>query len=215
MKSMKKTIAAAIAIAMIFGCAVGGTLAWLMAETNTVTNTFTTSDVDIELTETPNSLDGDLNNNTNSYQMVPGNVIAKDPTVTVKGNSEDCWLFVEINESSNLDTYISYVVDSNWTHLSGNVYYREVAKNSADQSFDVIGYMNGTTFVVDNVLVNTSVTKAQMEAVDGKNADGTVNSTEVKPTLTFTAYAVQKANIGTVTDAWGYVETEFKTPAQP
>lgn len=204
MKSMKKKIAALVAIAMIFGCAVGGTLAWLMADTNTVTNTFTTSDVDITLTETKGTLTSEDNR---SYQMVPGNVIEKDPTVTVEANSEDCWLFVEISESSNLDTFITYEVAGGWTQLSGNVYYREVEKSENNQSFDVIGYTKDGAFVADKVLVNTAVTKALMNAIDEGNADN--------PTLTFTAYAVQKANIDDVTEAWGYVETEFKTPAQP
>ena len=75
---------------------IGGTIAWLTDKTDAVTNTFTTSDISIELAETKSN-----------FKMVPGNTIDKDPKVTVKANSEACWLFVKIEESANLDDYIT------------------------------------------------------------------------------------------------------------
>lgn len=162
----KKTVAMVLATALCFGCAVGGTLAWLTDETETVTNTFTTSEVDIELTESKN-LD---------LQMVPGKTITKDPEVTVIGGSEDCYVFVKIEKSANYGTYLNdYVVAEGWTALTGvtGVYYREVAASTTDQKFSVL---DG-----DKVTVKTTVTNDDMKAiVDGE-----------EPTLTFTAYAIQ------------------------
>ena len=80
-----------------------------------VKNTFTVGDINIGLTET-----------TTDYKMVPGNTIAKDPTVTVKAESEACWLFVKVTESENLDTFITYAIAEGWTKLQDGVYYREV-----------------------------------------------------------------------------------------
>lgn len=204
MKSMKKTIAVAVAVALLVGCAVGGTLAWLIANSGTVTNTFTASDINLTLTETTTNLDNDNNANTNSYKMVPGNTIAKDPKVTVAANSEDCWLFVKVIKSANYDTYLNeYTVASGWTQGDGtnipsNVYWRQVSAATTDQPFNVLagatGYENGF------VTVKTSVTKAQMEAI----------KTSGQPTLTFAASAVQQANIPTLTDAWKEVPAEFK-----
>lgn len=171
----KKTMAVLLAVLLVAGIAIGGTMAWLTSTTDPVQNIFTAGDVDITLAET-----------TTDYQMIPGWTIAKDPKVTVVADSEDCLLFVKIAESTTLDKYISYDVASDWTALDGQdgVYYREVkhdAKNN--QVFDVIGYTKDGVFVKNTVLVNETVTKQDME--DLKKLGAT------QPTLTFTAYAIQ------------------------
>ena len=172
-----KTLVLALAVMLIVGATIGGTVAWLTAQTPSVTNTFTVGDINIELTESEN-----LN-----LKMVPGNTITKDPKVTVKAGSEACWLFVKVEESSVLDTYITYTVDSGWTPLTGvaGVYYREVAATAAD-SFDVL--------TGNQVSVKTDVTKQMMNALKAEGA--------TQPTLTFTAYAVQKDNINSAAEAW-------------
>ena len=86
---MKKNVLIPIvAIALVLCCVVGGSLAWLVDQTDPVKNTFTVGDINIDLTET-----------TTDYKMVPGNTIAKDPTVTVKADSEASWLFVKVTAS--------------------------------------------------------------------------------------------------------------------
>ncbi len=177
-----KTLVLALAVMLIVGATIGGTVAWLTAQTPSVTNTFTVGDINIELTESEN-----LN-----LKMVPGNTITKDPKVTVKAGSEACWLFVKVEESSVLDTYITYTVDSGWTQLKdangkdvAGVYYREVAATAAD-SFDVL--------TGNQVSVKTDVTKQMMNALKAEGA--------TQPTLTFTAYAVQKDNINSAAEAW-------------
>ena len=172
-----KTLVLALAVMLIVGATIGGTVAWLTAQTPSVTNTFTVGDINIELTESEN-----LN-----LKMVPGNTITKDPKVTVKAGSEACWLFVKVEESANLKDFITYTVDSGWTPLTGvaGVYYREVAATAAD-SFDVL--------TGNQVSVKTDVTKQMMNALKAEGA--------TQPTLTFTAYAVQKDNIDTAALAW-------------
>ncbi len=171
----KKTFIIALCLALVVAFAAGGAIAWLTATTGTVTNTFTVGNIDIDLTET-----------TTDYKMVPGNTIAKDPKVTVKAGSEACWLFVKIEKSANLDTFITYAVADGWTALTGvdGVYYRAVAATTADTPFDVLA---GNT-----VTVKDTVSKANM---DGLTA-------ETYPTLTFTAYAVQAAGFDNATDAF-------------
>ena len=51
--------------------------------------------------------------------MIPGWTIDKDPKVTVKEGSEDCWLFVEITEENDLRKYISYCTAEGWTRGEG------------------------------------------------------------------------------------------------
>ena len=172
-----KTLVLALAVMLIVAATIGGTVAWLTAQTPSVTNTFTVGDINITLNETKSD-----------FKMVPGNVIDKDPVVTVVDGSEDCYLFVKIEKSTTLDKYISYTVASGWTELDNvdGVYYRVVNATDRTKSFSVLAN--------DQVTVNEGVTKADMEALKAENA--------TQPTLTFTAYAVQKDNIDTAALAW-------------
>lgn len=173
----KKTLALVLALTLLVAGVVGGTLAWLTDQTAEVKNTFTVGDINIGLTET-----------TADYKMVPGNTIAKDPTVTVKANSEACWLFVKVTESTDLKDFITYAIAEGWTALPGvdGVYYREVPASAADQTFSVLA---GNT-----VTVNTTVTKTMLETA----------KTDA-PTLTFQAYAIQEDHFTTADAAWAEV----------
>lgn len=168
----KKTLALVLALTLLVAGVVGGTLAWLTDRTAEVKNTFTVGDINIDLTET-----------TADYKMVPGNTIAKDPTVTVKANSEACWLFVQVTESENLDTFITYAIAEGWTKLQDGVYYREVPASAADQTFPVLAG--------NAVTVKSDVTKTMLETA----------KTDA-PTLTFKAYAIQKAHFADANAAW-------------
>ena len=162
----KKIFIPIIALALVCCCVIGGTIAWLTDVTDPVTNTFTVGNIDIELIETTGA----------TYKMVPGITIKKDPTATVKANSEDCYLFVKVEKSANFDTFMTFETADGWTVLSegSNVYYREVKNNAADQPFSVLKE--------DQVAVKDTVTKEMMDEIT------------VAPTLTITAYAVQMQN---------------------
>ena len=173
----KKTLALVLALTLLVAGVVGGTLAWLTDQTAEVKNTFTVGDINIGLTET-----------TADYKMIPGNTIAKDPTVTVKANSEACWLFVKVTKSENLDTFITYAIAEGWTALPGvdGVYYREGPASAADQTFSVLAG--------DAVTVKSDVTRTMLETA----------KTDA-PTLTFQAYAIQKDHFATADAAWAEV----------
>lgn len=173
----KKTLALVLALTLLVAGVVGGTLAWLTDQTAEVKNTFTVGDINIGLTET-----------TADYKMVPGNTIAKDPTVTVKANSEACWLFVKVTESTDLKDFITYAIAEGWTALPGvdGVYYREVPASAADQTFSVLAG--------DAVTVKSDVTRTMLETA----------KTDA-PTLTFQAYAIQKDHFTTADAAWAEV----------
>ena len=173
----KKALALVLALTLLVAGVVGGTLAWLTDQTAEVKNTFTVGDINIGLTET-----------TTDYKMVPGNTIAKDPTVTVKANSEACWLFVKVTESTDLKDFITYAIAEGWTALPGvdGVYYREVPASAADQTFSVLAG--------DAVTVKSDVTRTMLETA----------KTDA-PTLTFKAYAIQKDHFATADAAWAEV----------
>ena len=174
----KKTFVLLLALVLIAGAAVGGTLAWLTAKSDTVVNTFTTSDITVKLEETTGT----------SYKMVPGCEIAKDPKVWVVAGSEDCYLFVKLEWSNNTygtgtdaKNYLSYTIANGWTLVPGetNVYYRIVT--STQMSSDD-GRTNAYPVLAGNtVTVSGEITKEQMNAFTEDNL----------PKLTITAYATQ------------------------
>ena len=178
---------ALLALVLVIGCVAGGTVAWLVAKTEPVVNTFTYGNIDITLTETTGT----------SYKIIPGTDITKNPKVTVKGGSEACWLFVKVEEVGAISTIttdpVHYAIDTGWAQLKdkdgkdvSGVYYRLVDAVDNDTAFKVLK---------DNKII-----------VSGELTKETINGYAVQqPTLTFTAYAVQKENITTAAEAWAKV----------
>ena len=179
--SVKKILVMAVAVAMVACVSIIGTLAWLTATTSEVKNTFTVGNINIKLEEDAGK------DASYQFKMVPGQTITKDPKVTVDAKSEDCWLFVKVTASDNLSTYIDYDIAEDWTKLEDGVYYIE---NPA----------KGTAIPVlanNQVTVKDSVTKGNMDALEASGA--------TLPSLTFKAYAIQKASFSTAAAAWAEV----------
>lgn len=181
----KRTMALLAAVLLVVGVAIGGTLAWLTATSDTVVNTFTTSDIKIELKEDTGT----------EYKMIPGYTIEKDPKVKVLAGSEACYLFVKLEKSENFDNYMTYGMADGWTELTGvsgisGVYYREVENSAIGTEYSVL---NG-----NQVTVKGTVTTTDMKAAETN-----------KPTLTVRAYASQlyKNNTDkfTAAEAWGNI----------
>lgn len=172
-KISKKSAAIILSCSLILGVSLGGTLAWLTDKTSNVKNTFTVGNINIDLTESNAVVENDLL--TNSYKMIPGFTIEKDPIVTVEENSEDCYLFIKAVKSNDFDDYMTYEIAEGWELVPGqtDVYYRIVEFTTTDIHFTVIK---------DNqVMVKDTVTKQMMDTL----------TAETYPTLTFTAYASQ------------------------
>lgn len=181
---------ALLALVLVIGCVAGGTVAWLVAKTEPVVNTFTYGNIDITLTEEAGGTE-------KQFKIIPGTDIVKDPKVTVTAGSEACWLFVKVGEVGAITTIttdpVHYAIDTGWTQLKdkdgkdvSGVYYRLVDAVDKDTAFNVLK---------DNkIIVSGELTK---ETIKGYAVQ--------QPTLTFTAYAVQKENITTAADAWAKV----------
>lgn len=194
--SLKKLITVlSMILVMLIG--VAGTLSYLQVATQPVQNTFAPSNIGLKLEETERT-----------YDMVPGVDMLKDPTVTVSGDV-DAYVFVKVAETNPTGTYtfdefLSYAIAEGWTLLTDveglddslttggkidtvengtYVIYREVKVADEAKTFSVL---DG-----DKVTTNTGVTKQMMDALC--NDDGTVKEGVTVPTLTFTAYAIQKA----------------------
>lgn len=193
MRRMLFTLALVLVVAV---ASVGGTIAWLTDKTDAVTNTFTVGDINITLTETTGT----------EYKIIPGTDLSKDPKVTVKADSEACYVFVKVKEE-NWPTVKETVDDkeqlkvrysintTNWTKLevtgleAGESVYYKVFDNAITTDTDLSVLAN------DKVYVSENLTKDEAAAI----------KTVGTPKLTFTAYAVQKDNINSAADAWSKV----------
>ena len=103
-KENKRIMIIICATTLIASICAGTTVALLTAVSGPVENVFTIGNIDLELAETTG----------NSYKMIPGHSIKKDPTVTVKTGSEDCWLFIKIDKTEGFDNYFSYQLEDGW-----------------------------------------------------------------------------------------------------
>ena len=193
-----RTFLTIVAVAAMICGAVGGTLAYLSDKTDLVKNTFTYGQIDITLDETI-TIDGDQNPLTNSYAMVLGEVINKDPVVVVKAESENAYLFVKIEKSGGniayngntlgFDDFVTFEMGDGWSELSGvdGVWYRSVAKSTTDTEFDVIKDKK--------VYLNTNLTEDILRELKAAGES-------YYPVLKITAYAIQSDNIASVEEAW-------------
>lgn len=184
----KNRLITTVAIALAVCLTIAGTIAWISTKTDPVKNVFTVGDnINIELNETTGG----------EYAMNPGKELDKDPVITVKKDSAACYLFFKAEASENLKDFIEYTVATGWTELKGvegvtGVYYQVTTKAEKDETYHILKD--------DKVKVKDTVTK---EELDELNED-------TYPTLTFTAYAIQKDGMTDEKDAWAKLNPEEK-----
>lgn len=128
---------------------VGATLAYLTSTTDVAQNTFTVGKVNIDLDEKTGNTDPDFtketdwNDGVDGKNMYPGQKVAKRPVVTVKADSADCWVFVQVSGADELVSN-NFIIEgwdnTNWvkTDSSKNLngiykYNTKVEKKNADQ----------------------------------------------------------------------------------
>lgn len=194
----KKTLTIAIALVLVVALAVGATYAYLTAQTGEVKNTFVAGGaVDqsaLKLYEhkaNPNkdgtyTLDETKRTTENSYTVMPGVNLPKDPTVEVTAANGPYYLFVKVTEGAHFNKNIfSYSIDdAAWKQLKdaddkdvAGVYVYTTDKTNA-------AILTGA--VTANVLKDKVVTVADVDSITLAGADCT---------LTFQAYACQAAGL--------------------
>lgn len=200
-KNSAKVVALLLAVVLVCGCAVGGTLAWLMDTSDTVTNTFSVGNINIDLAETVK--DG--------FKILPGTEQAKDPVVTVDGGSEDCWVFIQIQELNNVANtsesggvthkYVTWEIDTNyWTKLNesnGIITYYAKSKYKTVATDVQYNVLSG-----QKVSYGDSLTKAMIDKL--YNEDGSIQA-DAQPQLIFKAFAVQAEAGDDAAAAWAQV----------
>ena len=165
---MKKKLMTVLALVLVIALSVAGTYAYLTSQAS-VKNTFTVGNVSITMDET------DVDNSTpdadrdveNAYKLIPGTTYTKDPVIHVTATSEDCYLFVKVEnniagaETTEANATVAAQLAANgWTLVDGqtNIY---VYKDAVNGGVDVKVFEN---FTVSND-INNDALKA---AADGK-----------------------------------------------
>ncbi len=196
--SKYKVLAISLSCVLTLSLFAVGTNAWLHDHTEATLNTFTFGNIDIDLTET-GAVEGKQ-----TIKLNPGQKVVKDPKITVIPKSEDSYIYVRVEENlvtnASGDTlkfsdYIQYNIADDWTEIGNTgIYYLEHDKtDDATEYYIIKGEGNGELkngFVKCNPDVDCDDVKAVSE--DGAQL----------PTLSFTAYAVQKGIADNATDAW-------------
>lgn len=192
-----KVLVMTLCAVLLVATTVLGTMAYLTSEASVV-NTFTVGKVEITLDEAKVNPDGTpvtpaaRTDAGNVYHLIPGKTYPKDPIIHVDAASEDCYLFVKVEngiadyEAAAASGTIAQQITSptnGWTALTGvdNVYYQSYTKNQADKDYEVF-----TEFKVDGNANN--VTGWDTIATNAK--------------ITVTGYAVQKDGFDTAAAAW-------------
>ncbi|OUN25290.1 SipW-dependent-type signal peptide-containing protein [Blautia sp. An81] len=150
----KKVLSMVAALGLVAVVGIGGTLAYFNDSTNELTNTFTMAQqgIEMELWESGVKTDGnggydqDLDaakvvagedGAGNQYKdLQPGADVYKDPTITIKANSVDCYVYASIKTYNNAKNTITAISDS-WKALDGI----ETAGSDADGAYTIKYYV--------------------------------------------------------------------------
>lgn len=174
MKKQAKILVVVIAFLLSVLCIASSAFAALTDRTETVSNTFVVGEIGLSLKESEN-LD---------LKLIVGTDIKKDPKLTVDANSVDSYVFVKLETSNNLELFVDYELADGWIPLGqgvDNVYYRTYDSNASDVTYSVL--------------------KDDKVTVKSYGSDD-IEDVELKPTLSFTGYAIQRESIDDAKTAW-------------
>jgi len=226
MKRTKKIMTLAIAAMLLVSTTVAVTVAYLTAETEVVTNTFTVGNVEIMLDEAQVDLYGTPSEKTesvdaqgnevitwkavelqaaprvtaNKYKLIPNHTYTKDPTVYVETGSEECYVFVKVENGleeieSKEKSYVSIadqMTKKEWIPLEvdgepvENVFYYKT-------TIDTLGAAERKSLIV----FETFTIDSEAELTDENNAFKYKDAE-----ITIDAYAIQADGFDSAADAW-------------
>lgn len=189
---MKKTLTIVMAMVLVAAVAVTGTLAYMSAKSETVTNTFNFGNMTITLDESKLKDDGTLDKSdrvtANTYKVAPGATVAKDPTVHVELGSEKCYVYVSVQNNlvlENGDVVANYAANSGWTKIGEDadthtvVYRYETAVDASSARQTLAPVFEEVTFDGEKITLDN------IDQLQGK-------------TIVINAYAHQSENIDSV-----------------
>lgn len=206
MKKMRKILGVTLSAAALMAASVFGTMAYL-TDTEAVTNTFTVGKVQITLDEAKVDEMGKPDGTTRwqpteedpaqEYHLIPGHEYTKDPTIHVDADSENCYLFVKVEngiadiETKTGKTIAAQMKEIGWVEVDGDKGIYVLAKGENDTPDYTYTVGGGAHVEVFNEFT-----------VDGDSVDNDKIAEYAKKEVVVTAYAVQAAGFDTSLDAW-------------
>ena len=200
MRTKTKALALALCAVLLVVTTVFVTMAYLTSK-DSVTNTFTVGQVNITLDEAKvdeygNPVDeggkqvelaSAPRQTGNEYKLIPGHTYTKDPTVNVDSSSEDCYLFVKIENGLGTDGTIAGLETNGWALV--------------DQPTNIYVYKgtgtDGKLAVSKNAKIKVFDTFTFGEKADPNNYDTATNNAKI----IVTAYAIQADGLSEKTPA--------------
>lgn len=211
MNNMKKLRILLLCAVTLVAAGVFGTLAYF-TDSEAVTNTFTVGQVGITLDETDvNELgvkDGETRVQSNEYHLLPGYTYTKDPTVHVDAKSEDCYLFVKVENGiaaietkDATKTIAAQMAALGWKSVEG---VKDLYILAKDPKTDKYAVSKGAEVVIFNsfTIDGDKVVNGTADATKGEvSIDDYATAANAGRVITVTAYAVQKAGFENATPA--------------
>lgn len=190
MRTKTKALLLSLCAVLLVVTTVFATMAFLTSK-DQVTNTFTIGNVKITLDEAKVDLYGESEDESrvqaNTYKLIPGHSYTKDPTVHVASGSEDCWLFVKLENGLKdiiADTTVeAQMTTKGWTCIdtSNNIW-----------AYSDFASANDSVVVFESFKLKNNANVASYESA----------------TITVIAYAIQKDGFDTANAAWTAAGTE-------
>lgn len=188
---MKKTLTIVMAMVLVAAVAITGTLAYMSAQADPVTNTFKFGNMEIKLDESKVDEKGQIITGegaqrvfANTYKVTPGATVDKDPTVHVQQGSEKCYVYVSVQNNMLIGNkeVASYTPNTGWIKIGESAdghtvvykYNNVVDASSATQ--DLTPVFSQVTFD------GNTITRENVGDLDGK-------------TIVINAYAHQSENL--------------------
>lgn len=182
MRTKTKALVLALCAVLLVVTTVFVTMAFLTSE-DSVQNTFTVGEVTISLDE----LDVDDSDNdgsttdrdkANEYKLIPGKTYTKDPTIHVGAKSEDCYLFVKVEnglenaEADGNTTIAAQMTANGWSLVDGetNIYvYNQIVSKNTDVVVFSSFTIDGETVVANFKDAKINVTAYAIQAEGFEN----------------------------------------------
>lgn len=185
MKTVRKSLILAACAIMLVCATIAGTLAYLTA-TDSVKNTFTVGNVAITMDETDvdDSTPNEDRDTENKYKLLPGQTYTKDPIIHVGATSEDCYVFVKVENGLS-------VIEGGTT----------IAQQMNTNGWTVIDEENGIYGKTDPVSANANVVVFENFTINS-TADAETLEEYADAEIKVTAYAIQADGFESAQEAW-------------
>ena len=212
-RTLRKALYLLTSALLLISITVGATVAYL-TDTDSVTNAFTVGNVHITLDEAlveynaatnvyTAKADGSRTSDTQQYHLLPGTVVAKDPTVHVQANSENC--YVRALVTFTYKTAADAVLDESWINWDNQLWtVNPTPVTTKDTEKDTI---TRTYEVRYNSIVEKSASVQDLVIFDKVTIPKTLTNDQIATlqdlSITVVANAIQANGFeGSPDDAW-------------